>query len=510
MSTHEGSMGLDDLFDDAEGDAAPGDLASAFVTPMDPADVLIPDWVDAEEAKAPVVPVPAPKPAASQKELKAKADWEKKQRGLADARVSVDQIKALINKDAGLSEKVNEAISLTQVQEEYVKQLQELKTLCSPVVADRGVVLPGDAEGINQVFTVLYDDLVGLGVLGDLWRDSSVTEIMVDGPHDVVVERNGELEKTPVKFKDLENAKDVLRSLAQKSGRTVNETSPLVTAQLPGARLQFVYGDLSARGLAVTIRKFKPLLDMAGLQGYNALDDDMVEFLSDCVGARASVVVSGGTGTGKTTMINALSEYIGAERVVTIEDAYELNLANAFVVNMQSKEKASADDAAGSIPQGKLLKAALRMRPDRIIVGEIRDPEACNVWLDAANTGHDGGVCSIHANSPTSAVNARLTSLLMRNDGGFSEHMAQKEVATAVDLVVHIARKRSHRYVESISVIDEDAVTDGNGIVPNVIFEGRLDGDERVFERIGDVGADTALFRRLEESNVDTSKWSTR
>lgn len=358
---------------------------------------------------------------------------------------------------------------------------------------------------LKAVIDLAYDELIGISVLGPLWRDDNVTEIMVDAWNKVTIERDGQLMVTNVRFRDAEHARKIARDLALKvSDRALTPATPLVTAELPGARVAFAIDKVVKTGLSIAMRKFKPLLDISGLMAHGAFNEEMRNFLGDCVAARANVLVSGGTGTGKTTMINALSSFIpDSERVITIEDAYELKLTNTHWVALQTKEASSSDDTV-HISMADLLVTTLRMRPDRVIVGEIREAKGAAVMLQAANTGHDGTMTTIHANSADRALNFRLVGLA-RTGAQMSSDVAAAEVASAINLVVQVVRRASKRYVSEIAVVDPEALR-GGLIEPISIFTGELVETEQgltpAFTRVGHVPATSELGMKLHDAGV--------
>lgn len=419
----------------------------------------------------------------------------------------VDRLLGLINQEPDLQQWANTVV-LTRDPEVDRRQRLELEARVSPRMLDARIIIDSSADS-KAVFDLTYDELTGISILGDFWRDPEVDEICIDGWDKIAVERKGKLERTGYHFRSPQHAQSVARQLSQKiSDRGVSNVNSLVTAQLPQARVQFVYGPLSSQGLAITIRKFRPLLGMEKLLSVGALTPEMAEFLSACVRARATIVVSGGTGTGKTTAINALSEAIpDDERVITIEDAFELQLSNTHVVSLQAKQRATSDDTV-VVSQADLLVASLRMRPDRIVVGEIREPTAAAVFFDAANTGHDGSMTTIHADSPSSALNNRLAALLMRSHGGFSEVVARESVAQAVQLVVQITRHHSGRRLFSdVAVVDPTYRTEGS-IRPVSVFQAEIDPSGTAKHiRVGSVGADTQLASKLRDAGEDIARW---
>lgn len=361
---------------------------------------------------------------------------------------------------------------------------------------------------LSQIISIAYDELLGVSVLGPLWRDDDVTEILVDAWDRVVIERHGRLEETnpPVKFRDPEHARKIARDLALKvSDRALTPANPLVTAELPGARVAFAIDKVVKSGLSISMRKFRPLLNMDGLLQMGALNDEMRDFLADCVRARANVLVSGGTGTGKTTMINALSSFIPhTERVITIEDAYELKMDTPHWVALQTKEAASADDEI-VVTMADLLVTVLRMRPDRIIVGEIREPKGAAVMLQAANTGHDGTMTTIHANTADRALNFRMVSFA-RTGASMSAEVAASEVSSAINLVIQVVRRAGRRFISEIAVVDPSCIKDGL-IRPVPMFAASLIDNSPVFERVGFLPSGTELGMKLDELGL-SGKWS--
>src|SRR5919106_1552000 len=254
-----------------------------------------------------------------------------------------------------------------------------------------------DRDGIEGE---IADDILGHGPLERLLQDESVTEIMVNGPFDVWIERQGRLYETNVRFNDDSHLRRIINKIVAEVGRRIDESSPLVDARLPdGSRVNAIIPPLSLSGPLVTIRKFsKKRLDLTDMIRLGTLSAETIDFLQRCIEAELNVLVSGGTGTGKTTLLNALSTAIpDKDRIVTIEDAAELRLNQRHVLRLESRPKNIAGE--GEIPIRTLVRNSLRMRPDRIIVGEVRGPEALDM-LQAMNTGHDGSLSTIHSNTP--------------------------------------------------------------------------------------------------------------
>ena len=308
----------------------------------------------------------------------------------------------------------------------------------------------------------IADDILGHGPLERLLADDSVTEIMVNGPDDVWVERQGRLYQTTVRFIDESHLRRIINKIVAQVGRRIDEASPLVDARLPdGSRVNAVIPPLSLSGPLVTIRKFsKKRLDMNDLVKLGTLNTETVEFLQRCVLAELNILVSGGTGSGKTTLLNALSTAIpDHDRIVTIEDAAELRLNQRHVLRLEARPKNI--EGQGEIPIRTLVRNSLRMRPDRIIVGEVRGPEALDM-LQAMNTGHDGSLSTIHANSPRDAL-ARVETMVLMTGYDLPIRAIRGQVASALDMIVHLERlEDGSRRVTAISEVqrmESDVIT---------------------------------------------------
>lgn len=408
----------------------------------------------------------------------------------------VDQTLALIGTDSNL-QRVTQDLELTQDLEIYRRQRSELESALRPRMGGAGIAI-GGAGDIEKIIDRVHDELISISVLGELWRDPEVDEILVDRWDIINVERNGRLETTDLSFRDPRHAESTARALALKvSDRAVSRSIPLVTAELPGARITFAFGAVVKGGLSITIRKFKKLLELSDLLRFGSLNEEMVEFLSDAVKARASILVSGGTGTGKTTIINLLSTFIpDDERVITIEDAFELKLANTHVVSLQTKEASSSDDTV-AVDLANLLRNTLRMRPDRIIVGEIREGAGAMVMLAAANTGHDGTITTIHANSVDAALNERLPDLVRQARSNRDDLAIQRSIAGAFDLAIQVSRGRAGgRYISEIALIR--GIDETGAITTDSVFTGEEHGEGFTFERTP-LRAETEFTRRLTE-----------
>jgi len=293
-----------------------------------------------------------------------------------------------------------------------------------------------------RIRDLILRDTVGLGPLEELLSDSSVEEVMVNRADEVYVERHGRIEATTVRFASERALRDAIERILAPLGRRVDEMSPMVDARLSdGSRVNVVIPPLSVDGPALSIRRFTATRpDPDELVGSGTLTAELRDLLAAAVRERRSILISGGTGSGKTTMLNALSTYIGAEeRVITIEDAAELRLRQPHVVRLESRPPSV--EGRGEVTIRDLLRNALRMRPDRIVIGEVRGREALDL-LTALNTGHDGALSTVHANSPTDALR-RLETLALMAGIGLPHDAIREQVRRGIQIVVHLARARA-------------------------------------------------------------------
>lgn len=350
----------------------------------------------------------------------------------------------------------------------------------------RQIEIQTDAPSIGGMHealaTRLVDEMRGLGPLGPLLRDENVTDIMVNGLHSVYVERFGKLEKAKIQFRNADHLTHIAQRIAQTAGRRVDELSPMCDARLEdGSRVNIIGPPLAIDGAAISIRRFREGgFTIDDLTRNNAMSRGMASLLQLAVEARLNIVVSGGTGSGKTTLLNALSGYISPEeRVVTLEDAAELRLRQPHVVRLETRPPSA--EGVGEIVMAHLLKNALRMRPDRIIVGEVRGDEAAEM-LQAMNTGHPGSMCTLHANNPRDAL-IRLENMLLMGGGEIPLAALRRQIASSIDMVVQLARLRSgHRCVTSVTNvvgIENDVVT------TDEMWRRRPGEGEHVFETSG-------------------------
>ena len=328
----------------------------------------------------------------------------------------------------------------------------------------------------NAFATELTDDLIGLGPLEPLLDDDEVTDILVNGPNDVYVERLGKLEKTAARFRDVQHVVNVAQRIAAAVGRRIDEASPLVDARLAdGSRVNIVLSPLVLNGGTISIRKFpKYTLTLEDMVRNGNLSPAMARFLEIAARIRANVLISGGSGSGKTTLLNAVSRGIdNRERIITIEDAVELRLQQPHVVQMETR--APNIEGVGAVPQRELVRNALRMRPDRIIVGEVRGPEAFDM-LQAMNTGHDGSMSTVHANTPRDAL-YRFENMVMMANLNLPLGAIRMQIGSAVHIVVHTERMRDG--IRRVQKIAEVGGVGGDAISLRDLFTFEYRGERR-------------------------------
>jgi pilus assembly protein CpaF len=348
---------------------------------------------------------------------------------------------------------------------------REIEDTFSRALDEEGLALTRAERA--RMLEQITDEIVGLGPLEPLLRDETITEVMVNGPRQVYIEKQGKIELTSVGFQNDEHVMRIIDRIISPLGRRVDESSPMVDARLvDGSRVNAIIPPLSLVGPVLTIRKFAASpLTTDDLIRFGTSTPEMFDFLRACVEARLNVFVSGGTGSGKTTMLNVLSSFIpNDERIVTIEDAAELQLRQEHVVTLESRPPNI--EGRGAIPIRELVRNSLRMRPDRIIVGECRSGEALDM-LQAMNTGHDGSMSTGHANSPRDML-ARLETMVLMAGVDLPLRAIREQIASAVDLVVHQERMRDG--TRKITAITEVQGMEGDVIVLQDVF---------VFEQTG-------------------------
>jgi pilus assembly protein CpaF len=386
---------------------------------------------------------------------------------LADLVVN-DQHKAQIH--AGVMARIDPSAASRVPRE---RLLEEVAKLVGEIATAERIQLNELEE--NQLAAELTDDMIGLGPLEPLLEDDEVTDILVNGPFEIYVERFGRLEQANVRFRNAQHVLNVAQRIASGVGRRIDEASPMVDARLAdGSRVNIVLPPLVLNGGSISIRKFPGRgLSLEEMAAQHNLSPEMARFLELAAQIRANILISGGTGSGKTTLLNAMSRHIDpAERVITIEDAVELQLQQPHVVQMETR--AANIEGVGEVAQRELLRNALRMRPDRIIVGEVRGAEAFDM-LQAMNTGHDGSMSTIHANAPRDAL-SRLESMVLMA-ANLPLRTIRSQIASAIHLIVQLDRMRDG--IRRVVSIMEIAGMDGDVISTRELFSFIYRGDSR-------------------------------
>jgi pilus assembly protein CpaF len=352
-----------------------------------------------------------------------------------------------------------------------------------------------------QLFEQVIAEILGLGPLEPLLRDNTITEIMVNGPTDIYIERNGKISKTEYKFENDEHLLRIIERIVAPIGRRVDEASPMVDARLPdGSRVNITIPPISLVGPVITIRKFSkiPYTD-SDLISFGTITPELVQLLRACVESRLNMIISGGTGTGKTTLLNVLSAYIPVrERIITIEDAAELQLKQEHVVTLEARPPNI--EGKGQVTIRDLVINALRMRPDRIVVGEARGGEALDM-LQAMNTGHDGSLSTLHANTARDALR-RLETMVLMAGMELPLRAIREQVASALDCIVHLERlSDGSRKVVQVAEVQG---MEGDVVIMQDIFRLQQMGfqDGRVLAQLRPTGIRPKFADKIEQAGI--------
>lgn len=362
-----------------------------------------------------------------------------------------------------------------------------IKQRLGEVYIQTKVNLPEDIR--KQIFDNILDELTGFGPIQPLLEDPDVSEVMVNGPKKIYVEKAGQLTKTAITFDDDDHVLRIIDRIILPLGRRVDADSPTVDARLPdGSRVNAVIRPVSIDGPCITIRKFrKDKLSVQQLVDYGSLTSHMAEFIRACVIARLNIVISGGTGSGKTTLLNVLSGFIPEnERIVTIEDAAELQLQQDHILRMETK--VANVDGTGAVTIRDLVRNSLRMRPDRIVVGECRGGEALDM-LQAMNTGHDGSLTTLHANTPRDAL-SRLETMVLMSGMDLPLKVVRQQISAAVDLIIQQTRLKDGS--RKVTAITEVVGMEGEIVVLTDIFK---------FEQTG-IGQEGKILGELKPTGI--------
>jgi pilus assembly protein CpaF len=370
-----------------------------------------------------------------------------------------------------LFERIDGGAAARLPRDELLKQVSDL---IGEIVAEQRLSLTSAEQAVLGRATV--DDMIGLGPLEDLLNDETITDIMVNRPDQVYVERRGKLQLTDIRFRDRYHVMNIAQRIVTRVGRRVDETCPICDARLEdGSRVNIIAPPLAIDGCSISIRKFaKKKITLDLMESQANISANMAKVLKIATACRLNVVISGGTGSGKTTMLNAMSQLIDeGERIVTIEDAAELQLQQPHVVRLETRP--ANLEGHGEILMRDLVKNALRMRPDRIICGEVRGPEAMDM-LQAMNTGHDGSMCTLHANNPREAM-SRLENMITMAVGNLPQKAIRAQIVGAVNLVIQVSRMRDG--IRRVTHVSEIIGLEGEIITMQDLFNYEYHGENR-------------------------------
>jgi len=417
----------------------------------------------------------------------------KRQAPVAGSRDAYRDLKSRIQEK--LIAELDPAMDITQTGEVRAT----IEEMFETILMEENIVLSRSER--RRLFEQIVAEILGLGPLEPLLADDSITEVMVNGPKNIFVERDGKIERTNASFESDEHLMRIIDRIVAPLGRRIDESSPMVDARLPdGSRVNAVIPPISLVGPTVTIRKFSRIpLTIQDLIGFGSITPEAVEFLRAAVIARINVLISGGTGSGKTTLLNVLSGYIpNDERIVTIENAAELQLRQEHVVTLESRPPNI--EGRGEITTRDLVINTLRMRPDRIVVGECRGAEALDM-LQAMNTGHDGSLTTAHSNSPRDSL-ARLETMVLMAGMDLPIRAIREQIASAIQLVVHEERMRDgSRKVVSITEIQG---MEGDIITMSEIYAFEQTGveDGKVIGRLRPTGIRPKFIKQIQAAGI--------
>ena len=347
---------------------------------------------------------------------------------------------------------------------------QELEERIEQLVEQRLAGMYCSIEQRLSIARQIFSSIRGFGLLDTIMNDDTITEVMINGPDNIFIEQNGRLRKLEQHFESQRRLEDIIQRIVGQAGREVNQANPICDTRLPdGSRVNVVLPPIALCGPTVTIRKFsKTPMTIEKLIQYGSLTEEIAKKLELLVRAKYNIFISGGTGSGKTTFLNALSNYIPKdERVITIEDSAELQITG--VANLVSLETRNANaSGAGEITIRDLIKSSLRMRPERIVVGEVRGGEALDM-LQAMNTGHDGSLSTGHANS-TADMLSRLETMVLQGAEGLPLVAIRQQIASAVDIIIHLSRLRDHSR-KTMAITEVVGIDENNRIILNPLYE---------------------------------------
>ncbi len=376
---------------------------------------------------------------------------------------------------------------------------RSIEELYNAILQEEAVILSRAERA--QLFDRIVAEILGYGPIEPLLQDPTISEVMVNGPKSIYIERKGRIEKTGLYFDSEEHLLRIIDRIVSPIGRRVDESSPMVDARLPdGSRVNAIIPPLSLVGSVLTIRKFsKTPLTVDDLVKYGTITAEIAEFLQACVEARLNIVISGGTGSGKTTLLNILSAFIpGDERIITIEDSAELQLKQEHVVTLESRPPNI--EGKGQVTIRQLVINALRMRPDRIVVGECRGAEALDM-LQAMNTGHDGSMTTLHSNGPRDTLR-RLETMVMMAGFDLPLRAIREQIASAIDLIIHQERLKDG--TRKVVKVTEVQGMEGDVVVIQDVFTFERTGirDGKILGQLQPVGIRPRFMEKIEQMNI--------
>ena len=381
----------------------------------------------------------------------------------------------------------------------------QIRQVVERILKEESYTLPLNLKEREKIFTEILDEVLGYGPLEPLLKDHTVSDILVNTYKDIYVERAGKIEATDARFKDDEHLMRIIDKIVSSVGRRIDESSPMVDARLPdGSRVNAIIPPLALDGPILSIRRFavNPL-ELDDLIGFQTLTPEIADLLKGIVKSRLNVIISGGTGSGKTTLLNVLSRFIpGDERIITIEDAAELQMKQEHVVRLETRPPNI--EGKGQVVQRDLVRNSLRMRPDRIIVGEVRGKEAFDM-LQAMNTGHDGSLTTIHANSARDAL-MRLETMVAMASMDIPSEFLRKFIASAIHVIIQVSRMVDGR--RKLISLQEITGMEGNVITMQEIFsfhQTRLDSNKRVKGIFKFQGVRPKFIEKFKISGIDIS-----
>ncbi|EGU45390.1 MULTISPECIES: CpaF family protein [Vibrio] len=381
-----------------------------------------------------------------------------------------------------LRDEIFDALDAASLVEISNQELEEQLKDSVNILIDKKQLQVSSLKRVDLV-KALLDELKGLGPLQALVDNDDISDIMINGPSDIFIEINGKVEQSPIQFVNEKQLNTIAKRIASNVGRRIDESKPLCDARLmDGSRVNIVIPPLAIDGTSISIRKFKEQkIKLENLAEFGAMSVEMAKLLSIASHCKCNILISGGTGSGKTTLLNALSGFIGeGERIVTIEDAAELQLQKPHIVRLETRQ--ASVEGTGEITARDLVINALRMRPDRIIVGECRGGEAFEM-LQAMNTGHDGSMSTLHANTPRDAI-ARTESMVMMATASLPISAIRRTIVSAVDLIVQV--KRLHDGSRKVMYISEIIGMEGDSVVMEDIFRYEASSDFKDGKMVGE------------------------